>query len=223
MRNGQLLVIDNYDSFTYNIVRYLQELGAKPYVIYNDQYTLAEIIASQPKSIVISPGPCTPDDAGISLAAIKYFSAIKTPILGVCLGHQAIGQVFGAQVARAKHVVHGKASCMFHLGERLFAGLPKPVKVGRYHSLVLEGNSIPDCLNVEAWLEDENLKEDIIGAQTEGAGRYSAGKVVMAIAHKSLPVHGVQYHPESILSECGHKIFENFLNLYGLIDHDESN
>ncbi|WP_053979836.1 anthranilate synthase component II [Marinagarivorans algicola] len=208
MQNDQLVVIDNYDSFTYNVVRYLQELGARPRVIRNDQYTLEQLAGCKPRGIIISPGPCTPDDAGISLSVIAYFSQQKTPILGVCLGHQAIGQVFGAKVIRAAHVVHGKASRIHHLGQGMFMGIPSPATVGRYHSLVLESSSLPDCLSVEAWLDEgqSGMNESIPLAQ----------RVIMAIAHKELPVHGVQFHPESILSEHGHTLLDNFLTRYDL-------
>ncbi len=208
MQNGQLLVIDNYDSFTYNVVRYLQELDAHPCVIRNDQYTLEQLAAYKPRGIIVSPGPCTPDDAGVSLAAIAYFAKQQTPVLGVCLGHQAIGQVFGAKVIRAARVVHGKASRIHHLGQGVFAGVANPAIVARYHSLVLEASSMPECLSVEAWLDEH---EPSVSEHTPAAQR-----VVMAVAHKALPVHGVQFHPESILSEYGHTILDNFLTRYDL-------
>ncbi|EUC68258.1 anthranilate synthase subunit II [Alcanivorax sp. 97CO-5] len=191
-----MLMIDNYDSFTYNLVQYLQELGAEVLVHRNDQISLEEIEQLNPDRLMISPGPCTPNEAGISLAAIKHFAG-KLPILGVCLGHQAIGQAFGGQVIRARQVMHGKTSPIYHNGEGVFRDLPSPYTATRYHSLVVEKDSLPDCLEMTAW----TLKDD--GSVDE----------IMGMRHKTLPIEGVQYHPESILSEHGHALLENFLKL----------
>jgi len=189
-----LLMIDNYDSFTYNVVQYLGELGAEVKVIRNDQLSIAEIEALQPARIVISPGPCTPNEAGVSLAVIKHFAG-KLPILGVCLGHQSIGQAFGGKVVRARQVMHGKTSAVSHRHLGLFAGLNNPLTVTRYHSLVVAAAGLPDCLEVTAWTELANGTLDEI----------------MGLRHKTLMIEGVQFHPESILSEQGHELFANFL------------
>ncbi len=189
-----VLMIDNYDSFTYNLVQYLGELGAQVVVHRNDCITLAQIEALAPAQIVISPGPCTPNEAGISLALIERLAG-RIPMLGVCLGHQAIGQVFGARVVRARTVMHGKTSTVRHGGQGVFAGLPDPFIATRYHSLVLAPESVPDCLEVTAWTEGAD------GARDE----------VMGVRHRSLPVEGVQFHPESILTEHGHALLRNFL------------
>ncbi|MGV8841653.1 MAG: aminodeoxychorismate/anthranilate synthase component II [Pseudomonas sp.] len=189
-----LLMIDNYDSFTYNVVQYLGELGAEVKVIRNDELSIAEIEALQPARIVISPGPCTPNEAGVSLAVIKHFAG-KLPILGVCLGHQSIGQAFGGEVVRARQVMHGKTSAVFHQHLGLFAGLNNPLTVTRYHSLVVAAAGLPDCLEVTAWTELANGTLDEI----------------MGLRHKTLMIEGVQFHPESILSEQGHELFANFL------------
>jgi len=194
----RVLMIDNYDSFTYNLVQYLQELGAEVLVHRNDQISLEEIEALNPDRLMISPGPCTPNEAGISIAAIKHFAG-KLPILGVCLGHQSIGQAFGGQVVRARQVMHGKTSPIYHSGQGVFRDLPSPYTATRYHSLVVEKDCLPDCLEMTAW----TLKDD--GSVDE----------VMGMRHKTLPIEGVQYHPESILSEHGHALLENFLK------HDE--
>lgn len=194
----RVLMIDNYDSFTYNLVQYLQELGAEVLVHRNDQISLEEIEALNPDRLMVSPGPCTPNEAGISIAAIKHFAG-KLPILGVCLGHQSIGQAFGGQVVRARQVMHGKTSPIYHSGQGVFRDLPSPYTATRYHSLVVEKDSLPDCLEMTAW----TLKDD--GSVDE----------VMGMRHKTLPIEGVQYHPESILSEHGHALLENFLK------HDE--
>ena len=194
----RVLMIDNYDSFTYNLVQYLQELGAEVLVHRNDQISLEEIEALNPDRLMISPGPCTPNEAGISIAAIKHFAG-KLPILGVCLGHQSIGQAFGGQVVRARQVMHGKTSPIYHSGQGVFRDLPSPYTATRYHSLVVEKDSLPDCLEMTAW----TLKDD--GSVDE----------VMGMRHKTLPIEGVQYHPDSILSEHGHALLENFLK------HDE--
>ena len=190
----RVLMIDNYDSFTYNLVQYLQELGAEVLVHRNDQISLEEIEALNPDRLMISPGPCTPNEAGISIAAIKHFAG-KLPILGVCLGHQSIGQAFGGQVVRARQVMHGKTSPIYHSGQGVFRDLPSPYTATRYHSLVVEKDCLPDCLEMTAW----TLKDD--GSVDE----------VMGMRHKTLPIEGVQYHPESILSEHGHALLENFL------------
>ncbi|WP_038909160.1 aminodeoxychorismate synthase component II [Dickeya oryzae] len=190
-----LLLIDNYDSFTYNLYQYFCELGAEVLVRRNDALTLADIERLSPQRLVISPGPCTPDDAGISLAAIRHFAG-QLPILGVCLGHQALGQVFGAQVVRAHQVMHGKTSPVRHTGRGVFAGLANPLTVTRYHSLVLEKNTLPDCFEVTAWTELDGDIDEIMG-----------------IRHRSLPLEGVQFHPESILSQQGHQLLKNFLDL----------
>src|SRR5690606_3341434 len=190
----RVLMIDNYDSFTYNIVQYLQELGAEVLVHRNDQITLEQIEEIAPDRLVISPGPCTPNEAGISMAAIEHFAG-KLPILGVCLGHQSIGQVFGGKVVRAHTVMHGKLSPIYHAGVGVFAGLPSPYQATRYHSLVVARDSLPDCLDITAWTQkdDGNMDE------------------IMGLRHKTLPIQGVQYHPESILSEHGHALLKNFL------------
>jgi len=190
-----ILMIDNYDSFTYNLVQYLGELGADVKTVRNDAITTAEIRELKPKGIVISPGPCTPDDAGISLDVVAELGGLF-PILGVCLGHQCIGQVFGGRVVRAEKIMHGKTSLMHHHGEGVFAGLPQPFEATRYHSLVLQKDAIPECLQVTAWTEqaDGEIEE------------------IMGLKHESLPIEGVQFHPESILTPCGHDLLQNFIN-----------
>jgi len=190
-----ILMIDNYDSFTYNLVQYLGELGAEVKTVRNDEITIAQIRELNPQGIVISPGPCTPDDAGISLAVVAELGE-SFPILGVCLGHQCIGQVFGGQVVRADKVMHGKTSMVFHRAQGVFAGLPQPFEATRYHSLVLKKDSVPDCLEVTAWTEKP-------GGEIEE---------IMGVKHKSLPIEGVQFHPESILTRCGHDLLKNFIN-----------
>ncbi len=189
-----LLMIDNYDSFTWNIVQYLGELGAEVKVYRNDELTLAEIEAMQPEKIVISPGPCTPDQAGISVDVIKYFAG-RIPLLGVCLGHQAIGQAFGGTIVRAKKVMHGKLSSIHHNNAGVFSDLNNPFTATRYHSLVIDRQSLPACLEVTAWTQDGSAEDEIMG-----------------VRHKTLAVEGVQFHPESILSEHGHQLLQNFLN-----------
>ncbi|GLX16121.1 glutamine amidotransferase [Pseudomonas straminea] len=193
-----LLMIDNYDSFTYNVVQYLGELGAHVHVIRNDELTIAEIEALKPERIVVSPGPCTPTEAGVSIEAILHFAG-KLPILGVCLGHQSIGQAYGGDVVRARQVMHGKTSPVFHENKGVFAGLAMPVTVTRYHSLVVKRETLPDCLEITAWTQHED------GAVDE----------IMGLRHKTLNVEGVQFHPESILTEQGHELFANFLKQTG--------
>jgi para-aminobenzoate synthetase component II len=184
-----LVLIDNYDSFTFNLVQYLGELGQEVRVVRNDQITVDEVLALTPSHVVISPGPCTPDQAGISLAAIRRCAGVL-PILGVCLGHQAIGQAFGGKVVRAREVVHGKTSKVFHDERGVFAGLPNPFEATRYHSLVVERSSLPDCLEITAKTWDEEI---------------------MGLRHRSLPVEGVQFHPESFLTAVGKDLLRNFL------------
>ncbi|CAM2987855.1 aminodeoxychorismate/anthranilate synthase component II [Vibrio rarus] len=189
-----LLIIDNYDSFTYNLYQYFCELGCETKVVRNDAITIAEIDALQPDAIVISPGPCTPDDAGISLQVIQEFMG-SIPLLGVCLGHQAIAQVFGAKVVRAEKVMHGKTSPIQHTGVGVFSDLNNPLTVTRYHSLVVERESFPDCLEVTSWTLDANGQvEDVMGYR-----------------HKTLPIQGVQFHPESIKTEQGLELLGNFV------------
>ncbi len=189
-----ILMIDNYDSFTYNLVQYLGELGAEVETVRNDAITIAEIRELNPQGIVISPGPCTPDDAGISLAVVAELGD-SYPILGVCLGHQCIGQVFGGEVVRSDRVMHGKTSMMHHRGGGVFGGLPQPFEATRYHSLVLQKDTIPECLEVTAWTETD-------GGELEE---------IMGLKHNSLPIEGVQFHPESILTACGHDLLQNFI------------
>ena len=184
-----LLMIDNYDSFTYNLVQYLGELGQEVKVIRNDELTVDEIAALGAERIVLSPGPCTPNEAGVSLDVIRRFAG-RTPILGVCLGHQAIGQAFGGKVVHAKALMHGKVSKIHHEGKGVFAGLPSPYDATRYHSLAIERASCPKDLEVTAWTEDGEI---------------------MGVRHRSLPVEGVQFHPESILTEHGHALLKNFI------------
>jgi len=190
-----LLMIDNYDSFTYNVVQYLGELGADVQVFRNDAISIAEIESLNPAQIVISPGPCTPTEAGVSMEVISHFAG-KIPLLGICLGHQSIGQVYGGEIIRAKKVMHGKLSAIHHSGQGVFTDLTMPFMATRYHSLVVDAKSLPDCLDVTAWTEDENGDIDEI----------------MGVRHKELAVEGVQFHPESILSEHGHALLNNFLS-----------
>ncbi|WP_294948805.1 aminodeoxychorismate/anthranilate synthase component II [Sulfurivirga sp.] len=189
-----LLMIDNYDSFTYNLVQYFGELGQEVVVHRNDQITLDEIAALRPDYLVISPGPCTPNEAGISVEAIRRFAG-EIPILGVCLGHQSIGQAFGAKIVRAREVMHGKTSPVWHENRGVFEGVANPVTVTRYHSLVIDRDSLPDELEITAWTRKDDGSFDEI----------------MGVRHRTLPVEGVQFHPESILTEAGHRMLNNFL------------
>jgi len=193
-----ILMIDNYDSFTWNIVQYLGELGASVQVHRNDAITVAQIEALAPEKIVISPGPCTPNEAGVSMEVIRHFAG-KVPLLGICLGHQAIGQVFGGNIVRAGRVMHGKLSDIHHTGAGVFSQLPTPFTATRYHSLVIDADTLPDELEVTAWTENED------GSLEE----------IMGVRHRSLSIEGVQFHPESILSEHGHRLLKNFLDLSG--------
>jgi anthranilate synthase component 2 len=195
--HAMLLMIDNYDSFTFNVVQYLAELGADVQVHRNDEITLDEIERLAPSHIVISPGPCTPNEAGVSMATIEAFAG-RVPILGVCLGHQSLGQVFGGNVVRARQVMHGKTSPIHHRGAGVFRDLPSPFTATRYHSLVVDYASLPDCLEVTAWtaLEDGSIDE------------------IMGLRHRTLAVEGVQFHPESILTEHGHQLLRNFLTAH---------
>ena len=189
-----LLMIDNYDSFTYNVVQYLGELGADVHVVRNDQISVDDIDALAPEKIVISPGPCTPNEAGISMAVIKAYAG-KLPLLGICLGHQSIGQVFGGKVVSARQVMHGKTSPIHHRGEGVFRGLSQPFEATRYHSLVVARESLPECLEITAWTQTESGEIDEI----------------MGLRHRELAVEGVQFHPESILTAHGHDLLRNFL------------
>jgi len=190
----KVVMVDNYDSFTYNLVQYFGELGADVTVVRNDQVTVADIEKLAPDKLVISPGPCTPKEAGISVEAILKFAG-KTPILGVCLGHQSIGYAFGGNIVHAKSIMHGKTSLIFHKDQGVFKGLNNPFTATRYHSLVIEQATIPDCLEITAWTQDEAGKLDEI----------------MGVRHKQLDIEGVQFHPESILTEHGHDMLRNFL------------
>ncbi|WP_338562455.1 aminodeoxychorismate/anthranilate synthase component II [Acinetobacter sp. KS-LM10] len=192
-----LLMIDNYDSFTYNIVQYFGELEQEVKVVRNDQVTLEEIERWQPQYLVIGPGPCSPSEAGISIPAIQHFAG-KIPLLGVCLGHQAIGQAFGGSIIRAKNVMHGRLSDMYHNDTGIFSNLPSPFSATRYHSLVIDQTCVPECLEVNCWTQESD------GSIEE----------IMGVKHKTLAVEGVQFHPESILSQHGHQIFKNFLENY---------
>lgn len=189
-----IVMIDNYDSFTYNLVQYLGELGARVQVVRNDQITVEQIVKLAPDKLVISPGPCTPKEAGISVAAILEFAGTY-PILGVCLGHQSIGVAFGGRIVHAKHIMHGKTSPVFHNDAGVFKGLSNPFTATRYHSLVIDQQTLPDCLEITAWTADEN------GGIEE----------IMGVRHKQFDIEGVQFHPESILTEHGHDLLRNFL------------
>jgi anthranilate synthase/aminodeoxychorismate synthase-like glutamine amidotransferase len=191
MAGPRVLVIDSYDSFVYNLVQYLGELGADPIVVRNDELTVAQAVDLAPDAVLLSPGPGRPEDAGILCDAIEAFGERGTPVLGVCLGHQAIGHVFGGTIERAPHLMHGKSSHIVHQGVGVFAGLPSPLTATRYHSLVIAPASVPDCLEVTATTDDG---------------------VVMGVRHRDLPIEGVQFHPESILTAAGHDLLKNFLN-----------
>lgn len=197
VRVGSVYLIDNYDSFTYNVARYIRELAVDVIVVKNDELSLRELAACKPSAVVISPGPCTPAQAGISLDAINHLKA-DVPILGICLGHQAIGEAFGAMLMRAQRPMHGKVSVLSHASEGLFVGLPSTFQVARYHSLLLDKVSLPAELRIDAWSSDDATE-------------------VMAISHRTLPVHGLQFHPEAVLSEHGHALLERFLTLYKLV------
>lgn len=199
-----LLFIDNYDSFTYNLVQYFKQLGQQVEVWRNDVHTSEDIFTLNPKYLVIGPGPCTPTDAGNTLSFIKDCAG-KIPILGVCLGHQAIGQAFGATIGRCPTVMHGRVSQVFHANQSIFAGLPSPFKATRYHSLAIEATTLPDCLEMTAWCDDNGQHRTIMG-----------------ITHKTLAIEGVQFHPESILSEHGHQLLQNFLDRYADFKPDTS-
>ncbi|MDG1454139.1 MAG: aminodeoxychorismate/anthranilate synthase component II [Methylophilaceae bacterium] len=187
-----LLMIDNYDSFTYNLVQYFGELGQEVQVYRNDEIDLEKVAALNPRHIVISPGPCTPNEAGISVPLIHAFAG-KIPLLGVCLGHQSIGQAFGGKIIKAKTLMHGKTSLIHHTNQGVFEGLANPYTATRYHSLVIEKESLPDCLEVTAWTEDGEI---------------------MGVRHKTLAIEGVQFHPESVLTEYGHELLDNFIKAY---------
>lgn len=187
-----ILMIDNYDSFTYNLVQYFGELGEEIVVKRNDEITIEEIEQLAPDYLVISPGPCTPDEAGISLEVIRYFAG-KIPMLGVCLGHQAIAQVYGGEVVKAERLLHGKTSAILHGGKTIFKGLADPFRATRYHSLIVNKSSLPDCLEITAWTEDDEI---------------------MGIRHKEFAVEGVQFHPESIMTQSGKQLLQNFLQHY---------
>ncbi len=195
---SRVLMIDNYDSFTFNVVQYLQELGAEVEVYRNDAITLAGMEAREPDQLVISPGPCSPDEAGISLEAVRHFAG-QLPVLGVCLGYQALGQAFGGRVARARQVMHGKTSSIVHTGVGVFSGLPSPFTATRYHSLVVERDSLPECFEVTAWTETEDGQRDEL----------------MGMRHREYTMEGVQFHPESILTEHGHAMLKTFLDYRG--------
>ena len=194
-RNPMILMIDNYDSFTYNLVQYIGELGLEVKVARNDELTIATIQEMNPQVIVVSPGPCTPNDAGISLEVITHFAG-KIPILGVCLGHQSIGQAFGGKVIQADRLMHGKVSPVFHDGKGANTDMPNPFQATRYHSLLVERESLPDCLEITSWTEEGEI---------------------MGLRHKKYAVEGVQYHPESIMTEEGKKIIRNFVETYSFI------
>ena len=193
----KVLMIDNYDSFTYNLVQYLGELKVDVEVVRNDQYTVEQVQDNNASHIMISPGPCTPNEAGISMAVIERMSGIK-PLLGVCLGHQSIGQVFGGKIVHAGQIMHGKTSMVHHKGIGVFSALEDPYEATRYHSLVIEKETLPDCLEITAWTQNED------GSMDE----------IMGVRHKTLAVEGVQFHPESILTQYGHELLQNFLNTH---------
>jgi len=192
----KVLMVDNYDSFTYNLVQYLGELNVDVEVVRNDQYTLEQVKQNSASHIMLSPGPCTPNEAGISMPVIEAMAGVK-PMLGVCLGHQSIGQVFGGRIVHAREIMHGKTSMIQHLDQGVFSGLSNPFEATRYHSLVIEKTSLPECLEITAWTQNED------GSMDE----------IMGVRHKTLAIEGVQFHPESILTEYGHELLQNFLNM----------
>jgi anthranilate synthase component 2 len=192
----KVLMVDNYDSFTYNLVQYLGELNVDVEVVRNDQYTLEQVKQNSASHIMLSPGPCTPNEAGISMPVIEAMAGVK-PLLGVCLGHQSIGQVFGGRIVHAREIMHGKTSMIQHLDQGVFSGLSNPFEATRYHSLVIEKTSLPECLEITAWTQNED------GSMDE----------IMGVRHKTLAIEGVQFHPESILTEYGHELLQNFLNM----------
>lgn len=194
-----LLMIDNYDSFTYNLVQYLQTLGAEVKVVRNDELSVAQIEALQPERIVISPGPCTPNEAGVSVDVIRQLGP-RIPVFGVCLGHQSLGQAYGGDVIRAKRIMHGKTSRIRHEGKGVFAGLPDGYEATRYHSLVVSRETLPECLEITAWSENAD--------DASGSVEFDE---IMGLRHREFPVEGVQFHPESILTEHGHALLKNFL------------
>ena len=196
-KHNMLLMIDNYDSFTFNVVQYLGELGAQVTVKRNDEISLEQIEGLRPSGIVVSPGPCTPNEAGISMDVVRTFGP-TTPILGICLGHQSIGQVFGGEVIRARAVMHGKTSPIHHVGQGLFAGLPSPLEATRYHSLIVARDTLPGCLALTAWTERDGEVDEIMGFR-----------------HREYPIEGVQFHPESIFTKTGHDLLRNFLHAIG--------
>lgn len=223
----QVLMIDNHDSFTYNIVQYLEALQQDVVVWQNDAFALADIAALAPKAIIIGPGPCRPSDAGLSLAVIDTYKG-QIPILGICLGHQAIGQAFGAQIVHAREIMHGRLSQVYHRQQGVFVELPSPFNVTRYHSLVIEAASLPDCLEITAWTSTDSIT-GLAAAKTSIAvtciDEPSINETlidepsideIMAIRHRHLPIEGVQFHPESILSEAGYQLLNNFLQTHGL-------
>jgi anthranilate synthase component 2 len=191
----KVLMIDNYDSFTYNLVQYLGELKVDVEVVRNDQYSIEQVQQNDASHIMLSPGPCTPDKAGISMSVIETMAGVK-PLLGVCLGHQSIGQVYGGRIVHAREIMHGKTSMIHHNSQGVFSGLESPYEATRYHSLVIEQSSLPACLEITAWTQNESGDIDEI----------------MGVRHKTLPVEGVQFHPESILTQYGHELLQNFLN-----------
>ncbi len=193
-----LLIIDNYDSFTYNLYQYLSELGAEVVTVRNDKITLEDVADMSPQGIVISPGPCTPNEAGICVDLVRDLGS-RIPMLGVCLGHQCIGQAFGAKVVRAERIMHGKTSMIYHRSQGVFKGLAQPFEATRYHSLVLQAETIPDCFSIMAWTE------------------YQGGHEIMGVKHKLYDLQGVQFHPESILTTCGHDLLKNFLQSISML------
>jgi anthranilate synthase/aminodeoxychorismate synthase-like glutamine amidotransferase len=203
-----LLMIDNYDSFTYNLVQYLGELGEDVRVFRNDKITIEDIEKMKPERIVISPGPCTPKEAGISIDVIKHFAG-KIPILGVCLGHQSIGAAFGGEIVRAPILMHGKTSLIHHDGKTIFEGLPNPFEATRYHSLIIKRETIPDCLEITAWTYI-NQKTEV---RTQNTDSLSSDIIIMGVRHKEFIIEGVQFHPESILTTVGKDLLRNFIKL----------